>query len=77
MPYRSAKQRAFMHINHPDIAKRWDKEYGGEVKPMAKKMSKEAKKNAAMRKVQKKVEEKKNPKGKKKGFFSNAASGSY
>ncbi len=31
MPYRSAKQRAFMHAKHPDIAKRWDREYGGKV----------------------------------------------
>lgn len=27
MPYQSQKQAAFMHIHHPDIAKRWDKEY--------------------------------------------------
>ena len=26
MPYRSFKQDAFMHIHHPDIAKRWDAE---------------------------------------------------
>lgn len=31
MPYKSAKQRAFMHAKHPDIAARWDKEYGGKV----------------------------------------------
>lgn len=31
MPYRSAKQRAYMHIHHPKIAKRWDKEYGGKT----------------------------------------------
>ena len=31
MPYKSAKQRAFMHAQHPDIAARWDKEYGGAV----------------------------------------------
>jgi len=28
MPYKSAKQRAWMHINHPEIAKKWDKKYG-------------------------------------------------
>lgn len=33
MPYRSDKQRRFMHAKHPTIAKRWDKEYGGKVKP--------------------------------------------
>jgi len=31
MPYKSAKQRAFMHIHHPEIASRWDEKYGGEV----------------------------------------------
>ena len=27
MPYKSKAQMAFMHIHHPKIAKRWDKEY--------------------------------------------------
>lgn len=36
MPYRSAKQRAFMHTNYPDIAARWDKKYGGKVVPKKK-----------------------------------------
>ena len=31
MPYRSAKQRRFMHAKHPDIAAKWDKEYGGKI----------------------------------------------
>jgi hypothetical protein len=31
MPYRSKKQRAFMHANLPKVAARWDKEYGGKV----------------------------------------------
>jgi len=31
MPYRSAKQRAYMHIRHPRIAKRWDKRYAGKI----------------------------------------------
>ena len=26
MPFRSKKQRQFMHINHPEIAQRWEKE---------------------------------------------------
>ena len=26
MPFKSEKQRAYMHIHHPEIAKRWDKE---------------------------------------------------
>lgn len=33
MPYKSAKQRAFMHIHHPQIARHWDKKYGGKVVP--------------------------------------------
>jgi len=33
MPYSSAKQRAYMHVRHPDIAARWDREYGGKVVP--------------------------------------------
>ncbi len=36
MPYKSAKQRAFMHAQHPDIAKRWDAETGGKVVPTRK-----------------------------------------
>ncbi len=31
MPYRSAKQRAYMHIHHPKIAAKWDKKYGGKI----------------------------------------------
>ena len=31
MPYKSSKQRAYMHIHNPEIAKRWDKKYGGKV----------------------------------------------
>lgn len=26
MPYKSAKQRGYLHIHHPEIAKRWDEE---------------------------------------------------
>ena len=26
MPYKSEKQRKFMHIKYPDIAERWDEE---------------------------------------------------
>lgn len=37
MPYRSAKQRAYMHARHPGIAKRWDKKYGGKIVPKRKK----------------------------------------
>jgi len=31
MPYKSAKQRAYLHIHEPELAKKWDKKYGGEV----------------------------------------------
>lgn len=31
MPYASDRQRKFMHAKHPDIAARWDREYGGKV----------------------------------------------
>jgi hypothetical protein len=33
MPYRSAKQRRFMHARHPKIAARWDRKYGGRIYP--------------------------------------------
>ena len=32
MPYKSAKQRRYMHAKHPKIAARWDKKYGGKVR---------------------------------------------
>lgn len=31
MPYRSEKQRKYMHAKHPKIAAEWDKKYGGKV----------------------------------------------
>lgn len=37
MPYKSAKQRAFMHAKHPETAERWDAEYGGKIVPSKKK----------------------------------------
>ena len=39
MPYRSKKQRAYMHIHHPEIAKRWDKKYGGRIAKKKKKVA--------------------------------------
>ena len=43
MPYKSQAQRAYMHINHPGIAKRWDKEYASKKKvPIVKKKLKGA-----------------------------------
>jgi hypothetical protein len=32
MPYKSEKQRRLMHAKHPEIAARWDAEYGTKVK---------------------------------------------
>ncbi len=32
MPYKSDKQRRFLHAVHPELAKKWDKKYGGAVK---------------------------------------------
>lgn len=31
MPYKSKAQRAYMHIHHPQIAKKWDKKYGAKI----------------------------------------------
>lgn len=33
MPFRSEAQRRFMWAKHPEIAKRWTKEYGSEPQP--------------------------------------------
>jgi hypothetical protein len=37
MPYKSKRQRSWLHIHHPGIAKKWDKKYGGKIKPGKKK----------------------------------------
>lgn len=36
MPYRSAKQRAYMHAKVPKVAAKWDKKYGGKIVKKAK-----------------------------------------
>ena len=33
MPFRSEEQRRFLHANHPEIAKRWEKDYENEEGP--------------------------------------------
>lgn len=38
MPFKSSKQRAWMHANHPEMAKRWEKET-----PKGKKLPKKVK----------------------------------
>jgi len=41
MPYKSAKQRAYLHAKEPKLAAKWDKKYGGKVvKKTAKKKGK-------------------------------------
>ena len=37
MPFRSEKQRKFMHINKPKIAKKWSKKYGSKIAKKKKK----------------------------------------
>ena len=37
MPFRSEKQRRFMYSQHPEIAKRWSKDYGGKIMKKKKK----------------------------------------
>lgn len=32
MPYKSEKQRKYMHAKHPKIAEKWDRKYGGKVR---------------------------------------------
>lgn len=36
MPFKSEKQRKYMYAKHPEIAKRWQKEGKGNVKPAKK-----------------------------------------
>jgi hypothetical protein len=36
-PYKSKKQRAYLHIHHPKIAKKWDQRYGGKIVKKGKK----------------------------------------
>ena len=31
MPFRSEKQRRFLWMKHPDIARRWTKEHGSKI----------------------------------------------
>lgn len=45
MPYKSEAQRGFMHAQHPEIAARWDKKYGGKIVKAKKKKQKKKKNN--------------------------------
>ena len=31
MPFKSEKHRKYMHINEPEVAKKWEKKYGGKI----------------------------------------------
>ncbi len=46
MPYKSRAQAAYLHIHHPEIAKKWDHEYD-EGKFKKKKLPKHVKKHAS------------------------------
>lgn len=37
MPYKSEKQRKYLHAKKPALAKKWDRAYGGKVKSTKKK----------------------------------------
>lgn len=36
MPYRSERQRKYLHAREPALAERWDAKYGGRIVPKAK-----------------------------------------
>ena len=40
MPYKSSKQRAYLHIHHPELAKKWDRQYGKNVVSLARSIAK-------------------------------------
>lgn len=50
MPYKSEKQRRYMHAKHPEIARRWDKEGKGNVAGYKSTMPAKASKSAASKK---------------------------
>lgn len=65
MPYKSDKQRRYMHAKHPEIAARWDRETGGKVE----KKGAAAKKAAAKKKLaQKPIAKKAAAMKKKRGY---------
>lgn len=47
MPYKSERQRRYMHARHPDIAARWDEKYGGKIVKKKPKKASEVIKRAA------------------------------
>lgn len=58
MPYRSKKQRAWMHIHEPEIAERLDEEYGGKIIPSKSKTRRDRQRSKKSRKRQNKIKRK-------------------
>lgn len=54
MPFKSSAQRAYMFLHHPEIAKRWAKEF-----PNQKKLPKHVKKKSKLAKRRKTTKKKK------------------
>jgi hypothetical protein len=44
MSYKSKAQRSYLHIHEPELAKKWDKKYGGGGKKLPQHVKKKAKK---------------------------------
>lgn len=40
MPFKSKKQRGFLFANMPELAKKWERKYGGKIKTTKKKSKK-------------------------------------
>jgi len=36
MPFRSEKQRKYLHKNNPELARRWEKQYSSKPRPAKK-----------------------------------------
>jgi hypothetical protein len=45
MPFKSEKQRRFLHAKHPEIAKRWEHKYGPAVEGLRRAKPKDRKKD--------------------------------
>ena len=46
MPFKSAKQRRYLHAQHPKIAMRWEAKYGTSAKKKKKKKKKKKRKTS-------------------------------
>ena len=43
MPYKSEKQRSYLHAKEPELAAKWDKKYGSKPKPSKKRKKRKSK----------------------------------